>query len=323
MLGITLILCLNLFLVHHFTGVWQLAAKTSTALIDTLSYHLNIPDMNKIPGMQSMGYLEFMRSYPRLLVSNPLKNLSEMFSTIMPAFLWFLALVGFVAGVLQKERFFNQMFLLCSFAPLVVIVVFYYITGGYVEPFLPVVFLWCAEGGCTIERFLSARIGLKRFSAYNPAVMAASLVYAGALLIPQIPEQRDLSTYTWQEDDSRRDQKNIGLMLKRYLPPGKVMTQATRIAYYSEHEMVGIPNTDLQGIEKAATENEARFLVLHGRMFGTRPPLDHLFSPLHTVSNGHYFSFTPTSVNDGPGLHKYLVYSNPNSLGVIVYEIIR
>jgi 4-amino-4-deoxy-L-arabinose transferase-like glycosyltransferase len=324
----SLILGLNLILVHQFTGKWQLAAKTSTALNDTLSYHLNINDMNKIPGTESMGYLKFITKYPDLLIKNPAANLKTMFETIMPATLWLLALIGFFIGVFRRERIFRQLFLLSSLAPLAVIVVFYYISAGYVEPFLPVLFLWCAEGGLRIERIttgllpVTVRHRLEHITRYSPAILSASLIYATVLLVPQIPARRDLSTYTWQEDDSRRDQKNIGLLLKQYLPPGKIMTQSARVAFYSGHEMVGIPHTDLPGIVKAAAEGNARFLVLHGRMFGTRPPLMYLFKPLH-LAPPQYFSLTPGPETKPPGLHLMLIYSNPSSLGVVVYEIVK
>lgn len=324
----TLILCMNMLLVHHFTGTWQLAAKTSSALTDTLSYYLKIPDLNQIPGVNSMGYLEMITKYPGLVLTNPIKNLKIIFETILPAFLWLLALIGFFAGGLQRERFFNRLFLLCSFAPLGVIIVFYYINDGYVEPFLPVLFLWCAEGGRSVERFITGLLpisilqGVERFTRHTPAVLAVSFIYAFVLLVPQIPGKRDLSKYTWQDDQGRRDHKRLGLMLKQYLPPGKIMTRWGRLAYYSGHEMVGIPNTDIVGIEKAATAGGARFLVLDGGVSGVRPQLDFLLDPLHKVPRV-YFSITPDATNKKTGLHQYLVYSNPSSLGVIVYEIVR
>lgn len=324
----TCILTMNMLLVHHFTGTWQLAAKTSSALTDTLSYYLNIPDLNQIPGIQSMGYLKFITNYPKLVLTNPINNLKEIFETILPVFLWLLALVGLFAGGLQKEKLVKYSFLLCSFAPLAVIVIFYYINAGYVEPFLPVLFLWCAEGARSVEQFIARSLpvsvhqGIQRFSQHTPAVLAASIIYAYILLVPQIPVKQDLSTYTWQDDDARRDHKRLGIMLKQYLPPGKIMSRSSRLAYYAEHEMVGIPNTDLLGIQKAAIDGGARFLVLDGRMYGCRPPLDFLFQPLHE-SPKVYLTVTPGTSVKMPGLHKYLIYNNPSSVGVIVYEIVN
>ena len=324
----TFILCINLLLVHHFTGTWQLAAKTSSALTDTLSYYLKISDLNQIPGVKSIGYLDMITRYPDLILTNPIKNLKIIFETILPVFLWMLALIGFSAGGLQREIACNRLFLLCSFAPLGVIVVFYYISDGYVEPFLPVLFLWCAEGGRSAERFItgllpvSIRHDFDKFARYTPLLLVASFIYALVLLVPQIPGKRDLSTYTWRDDEGRRDHKRIGLMLKQYLPPGKIMTRWGRLAYYSGHEMVGIPNTNLLGIEQAATEGGARFLVLDGGVSGIRPQLDFLLDPLFKVPEV-CFSITPNPSHKKPGLHTYLVYTNPGSLGVIVYEIIR
>lgn len=322
-----LILCLNTVLVHHLTGAWQLSAKTSSALGDTLSYYLKIPDLNLVPGGNSVGYLGLIMKYPDLVLTNPIKNLKVIYETIVPFSLWLLAVIGLLAGGFDRRRMIGRLFLLCSFAPLVVIVVFYYINAGYVEPFLPVLFLWCAEGGRTIERFttgfltLPTRSRLERFTRFSPILISATCVYA-FVLFPQIPEKRNVSAYTWSEDGGRYDHKRIGLLLKNNLPPGKLMTRWARLAYYSEHEQVDIPNTDLAGIEKAATEASARFLVIDGRLDGPRPQLDFLLTPLYDAPD-QYFAITPTPANAKPGLYPYLVYAHPSSIGVIVYEIIR
>jgi len=322
------ILCVNMLLVHHVTGTWQLAAKTSSALNDTVSYYLNITDLNQIPGVQSIGYLDFITRYPDLFLSNPVVNLKKIFTTILPAFLWLLALIGFLAGGWRKEIWFDRLFLVCSFAPLAVIIVFYYISDGYVEPFLPVLFLWCAEGGRSVERFLTGllpagnRRGFERFARHSPALLAASVIYAVFVFVPQIPVKRDLATYTWRDDGGRYDHKRLGLILRQHLPPGKIMTRWARLAYYSGHEMVGIPNTDFDGIMTAAMTDGARFLVLDGRLPGPRPQLDFLLDPLDKVS-GSSFVVTPTAPGRKPGLYPYLLYTNPNSLGLMVYEIVR
>jgi hypothetical protein len=323
-----IILCFNMILVHHFTGTWQLAAKTSSALNDTVSYYLNIPDLNHIPGVKTIGYLEFISRYPNLFLANPIINLKKIFTTILPAALWILALIGFLAGGMQKGRFFDRLFLMCSFAPLGVIIVFYYISPGYVEPFLPVLFLWCAEGGRCVERYTTGllpagfRQGFERFSRYSPALVAASVIYAIFVFVPQIPAKRDLSTYTWRDDGNRFDHKRLGLILKQHLPPGKIMTRWGLLAYYSGHEMVGIPNTDIDGIMKAAQDGGARFLVLDGRLPGPRPQLDYLLEPFDHVT-GSSFLISPVPPGKKPGLYPYLIFTNPSSLGMIVYEFIR
>jgi Dolichyl-phosphate-mannose-protein mannosyltransferase len=322
------ILCMNMILVHHYTGTWQLAAKTSSALNDTVSFYLKLSDLNQIPGVQSIGYLEFITKYPDLFLTNPINNLKKMFATVLPAFFWIFTLIGFLSGGWRKERLFDRLFLICSFAPLGVIIVFYYISPGYVEPFLPVFFLWCAEGGRAVERFLSgllpagSRQGFERFARHTPAVMAASAIYAVFLFVPQIPVQRNLTIYTWRDDDGRFDHKRLGFILRQYLPPGKIMTRWPRLAYYSGHELVGIPNTDFDGIMKASIDSGARFLVLDGRIPGPRPQLDFLLEPLDRVA-GLSLSTSPVTTGRKPGLYLYLAYTYPGSLGVIVYEIVR
>ncbi len=99
----TAILCMNTVLIHHFTGTWQLAAKTSSALTDTLSYYLKIPGLNQIPGVKPIGYLDLIRDYPNLILTNPINNLKTIFETILPASFWLLAMIGFLAGGFQKK----------------------------------------------------------------------------------------------------------------------------------------------------------------------------------------------------------------------------
>lgn len=322
------ILFMNLLLIHHFYGTWQLSAKTSSALGDTLSYYLKTSNLQQISGGNSIGYLELITKYPDLILNNPVKNLRAVFETTLPVILWLLALIGFIVGGRQGKRWIDHVFLLSSFAPLGVIIVFYYINSGYVEPFLPVLFLWCAEGAHSSERFLTGRSplairqGFERFGRCAPAILAASVIYAIYLLVLQIPEKRDLSRYTFQDDEGRRDHKRIGKMLKTYLPPGKIMTRWARLAYYSEHEMVDIPNIDIGGIEKAAMKSGARFLVLDGRLNGPRPQLDFLVDPLYAGPETNFW-ITSGNAGRGSGLHRYLIYSNPSSIGVIVYEIVR
>lgn len=323
-----LLLGLNMLLVHHYTGEWQLAAKTSSALIDTLSYYLNIPDLIQVPGVKSLGYLELITEYPKLLLANPLKNLKIMFGEMLPGFIWVFILIGMVSGMRTKQGLSARLFLLCSLAPLAVIVVFYYVSAGYFQPFLPALFLLTAEGAVLSERYLTDRLPLsirhpfESLSAHSPITLCVSIVFFFILLVPQLPEKRDLDAYNWQDDQGRRDHKNLGLILKKYLPPGKIMTRYARLAYYSGHEMVAIPNTDLRGTVQMALNNNVRFLVLYGGRNGGGTQLDFFQEPLHKEPLGH-FSISPVSSGSPPGFYKYLVYSHPSSLGVIVYEIVR
>ncbi|MDA8429719.1 MAG: glycosyltransferase family 39 protein [Geobacteraceae bacterium] len=322
------ILLMNTLLIHHFSGVWQLSAKTSSALGDSLSYYLKIRDVNLIPGGKSIGYLELITRYPGFILTNPIQNLKTIVETTLPVSLWLLAVIGFVSGGMRGQIVFKRLYLICTFAPLAVIILFYYINGGYMEPYLPVLFLWCAEGGRSVERFVMQRVLVpagycsEKLVRHTPGVLIASCIYAVVLLAPQIPEKRNDSTYTWLDDDCRFDHKRLGLMLKQYLPPGKVMTRWARLAYYSGHEMVAIPNTDIKGIERAAYAGGARFLVLYGGSNGADAQLDYLLEPLTRIPVS-YFSITPVTTVTQPGLYPYLVYSNPSSLGLIVYEIIR
>ena len=43
---------LNMILVHHVTGNWQLSAKTGSALTDALGYYLKVKDYAYIPDVK-------------------------------------------------------------------------------------------------------------------------------------------------------------------------------------------------------------------------------------------------------------------------------
>lgn len=317
----------HIIMLRITTGAWQLSAKTSFALNDALSYYLERPDLNYIPGIEQAGYFDIITRFPGFIWTNSIRNLALAWETIVPLPLWILALLGFCANGFGKSVNFQRLFLLSTFSPLVVIIVFYYIGPEYTQPYLPVLFLWCAEGLRTTEYRLTSRLVSNRQPIFDktvhiaPFTIAAVFIYCTVLLISQIPKKYDLSNYSCTDDGARRDHKRIGLLLKSNLPPGKIMTRSGRIAYYADREWMMIPNTDANGILQAAVDGGVRFLVLDGTLFDTRPQLEELLRPLGNQGYPDKFLYVSRNNKNSFGAN-VLIYRDPSSVGVVVREII-
>ncbi|MBT0665306.1 glycosyltransferase family 39 protein [Geobacter pelophilus] len=327
---IAVIVSANILLVHHSTGTWQLAGKTSVALIDAIAYIRQIPDLNYIPGVQPTSYLEILLEFPSFIVTNTGKNIVQLLKTLIPFPFWGLLVIGLAVGGFSPQRNLIRLFLLAACAPLAVIIVYYYVGPEYTQPYIPVVLLFCAEGLRVTETFVVSRLRcswppvVKQWLPYNPVMLAAALVFAVITVSPTILERSSATEYLPESDGGRRDQKNLGLVLKKNLPSGKIMTRWSRIAFYSEREWANIPNTDYDGILTAARRAGARFLIVDGGLYDIRPGLgEDLFQPFvpGALPNGIFFNNDKKNFVK-PGLRPFMIYLNsPTSMGVIVYEI--
>jgi 4-amino-4-deoxy-L-arabinose transferase-like glycosyltransferase len=326
--SILLLFGLNILLVRQGTGHWQLSAKTGSALTDALQYYLGIPDMNYIPNYQARGYLDILRDYPGFLSANILKNSKQAWQSMLPSSLWLLALIGFLAGGFSRTANIRRLFLLATFTPLLVIIAFYYIGPEYTQPYLPVLLIWAAAGiialGDAVVKKLKPADSRWPARVTIPVTLVAAALLSGTLLARQLPARATNIPYRPDMDGGRRDQKNIGLILKQQLPPGKIMTRWARIAFYAEREWVNIPNTSHDEIMKAARESKVRFLIVDGELNhyrqGLSPELFRLFGPEfpHNLSSTN----TDRTARVAPGLLPYFIYRDPSSTGVAVYEIV-
>jgi len=326
--GFSVLFVLNLLLVHHVTGEWQLSAKTDSALNDALSYYLKIPDLNYIPGYEPKGYLDIIRDHPGFIWTNSLKNLRELV-TLLPVWLWMLIATGFFVGGFSSRVNAIRLFLLATLAPLAVLIVFYYVSPGYIEAYLPVFFLWGAGGLCLLEKLLGDRlenVWRGRWRAlYGKIPLAVSLTIVCTLQVFASQLRADVpdSAYHWEMDNGRRAEKHIGLLLKENLPPGKIMTRWARIAFYAERDWVNIPaGVPFDSVIRTARENGVRFLVADGVLYSNRPQLGHeIFSPLMDEEQPYGTLFMTDPTQRIMGLRPYLLYTDPKSFGVVVYEI--
>lgn len=327
--GFLVLFALNVVLVHHITGEWQMSAKTDSALNDALSYYLNLPDLNYVPGYEPKGYLEIIREYPGFILINTLKNLRATWQTILPPWLWGLVVFGFLAGGFSREKNAINGFLVATLAPFAVIIVFYYVSPGYAEPYLPAFFLWGANGLVMLEKLAGKKLPLGKWqtwSAFNgrlPLAVAATAVYSLLVLSSQVRADIPDSAYHPDMDNGRRDEKRIGLLLKENLPPGKIMTRWARVAFYAEREWVNIPAVvNLDGVVRTAMDNKVRYLIADGMLYSNRPKLGReIFAPLVDPGQpyGMFFMSDPSLRIEG--LKPVFLFTDAQSAGVVVYEI--
>jgi 4-amino-4-deoxy-L-arabinose transferase-like glycosyltransferase len=328
-----LLLMVQLLLVHHVTGEWQLSAKADSALNDALSYFLNSPDLIHRAGYEPKGYLDILREYPTFVIVNSLSNIKELWGRVIPPWCWPLVAAGIVQGGFGRPAWSRRWLLLAACTPVAVLIVFYYISSGYLEAYLPVLFIWGVVGWYRCADFVAKRLGAldpiaKLSSAWRwlvrlPYDLAAVLCFVLVLLAPQFRSVVPDADYRVEMDDGRRAEKFRGIMIRDYLPPGKLLTRWARLSFYAEREWVMIPEgMDLAQVLDHGRKNGARYLVIDTMLYGVRPLLDReLFDPLRDrqLNRGIHFNTDPSS--KVKGLHPYLMYLDPQGLSVIIYEI--
>ena len=325
--GFILMLVPFVILVHDVTGHWQLAGKTGATLADALSEYLGRPDLKNEPGFQGIGIMDVIRDYPGFIGQNMVKNLGKTMSTMVPWYFWALAAFGSAVGGWTRDKVTERLFLLASFAPLVIIIMFFFVGPEYLQPYLPVLFLWVGQGMQSVERLLllpfSSRQGvLASFPRIPVAVIAASILSIISF-VGQVPKDRN-KPYHFEDDGGRYDQRRIGTLLKQHLPPGsKIMTRWGRISFYAEMENSGMPQAGLAETLAAARKNGVRFIIIDGMLLNARPQYEPLFAPL--VSSPESILYNPGSsgeLSPVAGLRLFLLYKDPSSLGVAVYELV-
>jgi len=327
--GFVLPLLPYLALVHSVTGKWQLAGKTGNTVADALSDYLGRPDLKNEPGFQGIGILDVIRSYPGFLWPNFLGNLRKTWETMLPGYLWAMALTGFLTYGWDRERISRQLFLIASFAPLLVIMVFFFVGPEYLQPYLPVLFLWAGSGLVWLERTLAGLAGVEKRPVISRAIsvvpVSVLLVVGVALsaLVTQVPANGN-EPYHFSQDGARYDHKRIGLLLKQVLPPhSRIMTRFGRISFYAEMEQVMVPQAGIPELIEAAIRNKARYIVIDGVLAQMRPQFEPLYLPLIIGNEKVYYLERGTGYGPVPNLRLLFLYKDPSSVGVVVYEVLN
>lgn len=328
-IGFVLPLLPYLVLVHGVTGKWQLAGKTGNTVADALSDYLGRPDLKNEPGFQGIGILDVIRSYPDFLWPNFLGNLRKTWETMLPGYLWVMALAGFLTYGWDRERISRQLFLVASFAPLLVIMVFFFVGPEYLQPYLPVLFLWAGSSLVLLERTLAGlagvekRPGISRMISVVPVSVVLVVGVAFYALVAQIPANAN-EPYHFSQDGARYDHKRIGLLLKQVLPPhSRIMTRFGRISFYAEMEQVMVPQAGIPELIEAAIRNKARYIVIDGVLAQMRPQFEQLYLPLFMGDEKVYYLERGPGIRPLPNLRLLFIYKDPSSVGVIVYEVLN
>lgn len=315
--GAFLVVCSPYFyLLHELTGTWQLTGKSSVTLADALSEYLGIPDLKHYQAFKNMGYMDVIRGYPEFIRQNVLKNLKNCWNQMLPVYGWGLAVLGFAVGGWGREKLVERAYLLATFAPLGLIIVFFFIGPEYTQPYLPILFLWIGQGLLWLEELVPRRIGKdngerdKRFSRSGVFSLLIVLFFSGVTVIKQVPADRN-EPYSYEKDGGRFDDKQIGIRLRGSLPENAViMTRSGRIGFYSQRRYVTPPQAGYAKIVDYARKNKVDYLIATVPLLNMRPQLEFLYMPLLQPQN----KFAPPPeldlvyVGQEPGGLPYLVY---------------
>jgi len=315
------------YFLHEVTGTWQLTGKSRVALADSLMEYLGRPDLKRDPAFQEIGYLDVVRQYPDFLRQNIAGNLMKFVREFVPPYLWLLGLLGFCTGGWNREKLKERAYLFATFAPLGIIIVFFFIGPEYIQPYLPVFFLWVAAGVLWMEKQVLSLAGGEHhlLLAWRKATGVFSLVttvmFALYLLAGQVPADRD-RLYHFSQDGGRYDHKRIGLLLNEYLPKSaRIMTRWGRVGFYADRGWVDMPQASLEEIVATARKSGARYIVVDGALVGLRPQLGVLYEPLFVEGASGVYVEKGAGFRPVPGLKLYFLYRDTSSVGVAVYEV--
>lgn len=315
-----------ILLLHKINGTWQLTGKSGVTLADSLGWYLNRPDLKREPGFSGLTYLDIVRQYPDFLWKNPLRNLPAVWAELHPM-MWLFALLGLISTFFSTGKGKILLFIFAVLSPLSVLVVFFWIDSHYFSPCLPIIYLLGGEGMESLDRgirWIISRCGLVKFEKLLPWSIVISVAFAGNAILPSLLADRNVP-YDFTQDGARYDHKLIGLMLGKKLPPkSRVMCKSGRICFYGDFQQVDIPQSTLPEILLAAKAGKARYLIVDGSLFYARPQLEPFFTPLlmqqdQILTTGP-FEGVPEFAG---GLRLVLVYKDPASVGVVVYEFPR
>jgi hypothetical protein len=312
--------------VHDVLGVWTLAGKSMVTLTDTLSAYLNRPDLNRDPSFVKIGYLDLIATYPGYFPYTIHKNLLEL-SGLFPVTMVVFAVVGFVAARATDAGGVNRAIIAGSMAPIIALVCLFFASSAYIAPYVPFLFLLCSHGFAATEAAIIAGAGrvapLGAFARIRVPLVTTLLVAGYALstashMVPSSPPP----PYDPAMDGGRYDQKQLGLIVKRHLPPGSpIMTRSGRVGFYSGLPRVDMPQADLPTILATARAGKVRYLVIEGQLVDMRPQLGILLMPLVTGSDRIMAAYEEGKNEMMPGIFLKLLYKDPASQGVVVYEL--
>lgn len=307
-------------MVHDVMGIWTMAGKSVVTLTDALGYYLNRFDLQREPGFAKIGIMDLIRDYPGYFPHTFKVNLAAL-RDIVPLPLLLAAAAGFLLPGRKERGAEARWFIVGALFPVAVLLVVFMVSGAYVAPYLPLVFILCGHGMVSLEKYLLEMLAGRRpvdaRICWLTTIVISTYVLHG---VWQAVPWKAPPAYELEMDGGRYDEKLMGIMLKKYLPPGSlIMTRSGRIAFYSGLPRVDIPQADLETIIRTAREQKVRYLVVDGRQIILRPQLGKLLEPLEGPD---YRSLVIVSQGQEvlPGLYCKLLFRDFGTQGVVVYE---
>jgi hypothetical protein len=260
--------------------------------------------------------MDLLTKYPGYFPFIFKKNFAELRNTVSVPLVIF-ALAGFFSGQSSKRLWAIRAFTVGALSPVCVLLTLFLISSAYIAPYVPLLLILSGQGLIATEAFIAARLGFERNGVrYVTALLVAVYALNGAYC--KIPWTSP-KPYVLEMDDGRYDQKLLGKLLKKQLPPGStIMTRSGRIAFYSGLPWVDIPQADLQTILATAREKKVRYLIVHGELQFLRPQMAELLLPLMTARGG--LEVYENGAEVIPGLFHLMNYTDEVTQGVVVYE---
>jgi 4-amino-4-deoxy-L-arabinose transferase-like glycosyltransferase len=318
-----------ILLLHDLNGAWQLSGKSSVTLADSLGWYLDRPDMKREPSFAGIGYMDVIRKYPDFIWKNSAHNIKALWDETLPVYIWLLMLLGMVAGTARAGWLRSRLLILCACSPLLVLIVFFFLGNVYTAPFLPFFLIFAAQGLVALQTLLQkipalcAERPLSRFMLRLPFAAIAGVILGVIMLKPHL-SFGTTKPYHYADDGARYDHKLIGKMLKQQLPKRSVvMARDARLTFYADMSRVDIPQAGFDEILNEARKNHARYIVADGTLLGARPQMLPLLSPLLSSSLKGLIIVKGEGYRPVPDLRLVLLYSDPASAGVAVYEFLE
>jgi len=308
-------------MVHDVMGIWTMAGKSVVTLTDALGYYLNRFDLNREPGFAKIGIMDLLRDYPGYFPYTFKTNFAAL-REIVPLPLLMAAAAGLLFPGRNERSADARWFIGGALFPVVTLLTVFLVSGAYVAPYLPLVFILSGHGMVSLEIAFWELLGARRFAdgrIWLTVIIVSGYVLHGAW---QTLPWKSPPGYNLKMDGGRYDEKLMGMMLRKYLPPGSlIMTRSGRIAFYSGLPRVDIPQADLATILSTAREKKVRYLVVDGRQTILRPQLGVLLEPLQGPDS-RSFVVHPQGQEVLPGLFFRMLVTDYESQGVVVYEFI-
>ncbi|GAM11409.1 dolichyl-phosphate-mannose-protein mannosyltransferase [Geobacter sp. OR-1] len=318
-----------ILLLHNLNGSWQLSGKSSVTLADSLGWYLDRPDLKREPSFAGIGFMDVIRRYPDFLWKNSVRNIQSLWDETLPVHVWLLMLLGMAAGTARVGWLRSRLFICGACAPLLILIVFFFLGNVYTAPFLPFFLIFAAQGLVALQQQLLRIPALRagsdlsgRISRFPVAAVTGGIIGV-IMFMPHISFGK-AKPYHYDDDGARYDHKLIGKMLKKNLPKrSTVMARDARLTFYADMSRVDIPQADLEEILSVARKNHARYIVADGTLLGMRPQMLPLLKPLLSSSLQGLFIVNGEGYRPVPGLRLVLLFTDPASAGVAVYELLE